>query len=368
MIEKQEQTLRPTLIQELEDQSINPPGKDQVLGAFYTASVALVQDPSHPLSRIIRTVCENRSGITDKHLTSLLYRGYQHVKFRDEDLSYRNFNNPSQWEDELTTFLEDPQSAALFTDTLQTRSTTTTIYQRYAGPYAVLSNLYGDRPISIADLGCGGNYGLRGFDQKIPFNTIYDHTPRATVSSLLTNRINLRDGIAIDQQDPDEAETQRWRLACRFYPGELDNLNETIAFENQLQQSERVRFVQGDLLKPTSLPRIRPQDAVILSTVLYQLDTDQRTEVLETAKKLLAPKGVIIVQDFAGRDRLQPNGLDFDRSWFGSDDGYRTFIACANTSWSFLEALRWNNGRCTSVKRGAHFDEVFSRLLAPVRA
>lgn len=342
----------PNLLNELLDLAHNPPGGDVVLGAFYTALVELIEK-NHKIAKILMDVKRKRPEITYKHLSYLIFRAYQAVKFKEQNLSYRNLTNVSKWQQELSIIC----SNSYFKSLLNTRSVTTTIYQRYAGPYAIISNLWDGQEFTIADLGCGGNYGLRGIELHEPFGSIEDLTPDKLFTKLLLKPIHLKLGLAIDKEDPDVASIKAWRLACSFYPQELNNLAAVEKFETRIKMSKMVKFIKADLLKFRNLPK-ESVDVIILSTTLYQLNLQDQLIVLEQAKKLLRPNGFIIVQDFAIKSLANPNHLDFNESWFGKSFSYRTFITGKKTAWKFLELFQWDNGRCQIVKAGEDFKSL----------
>lgn len=344
------------LADELIDQAHFPPGKDPCLGSFYSAAVQLA-DAEEPLAYILATVKQQRSDLTDKHLVNLFFRAVQSIKFDEGDLNYRYFREAAPWKEELRKITTGPQSKR-FREILHQRSTNTTIYQRYAGPYAVISYLYDGNGATIADLGCGGNYGLRGFELCEPFQPIVDQTPNFFVTTFLNSRINIQKGLAIDKENPDTSDNIRWRLACSLYPQELDQLPALQEFEKRIRESQRVKFMQANLLKSTDLP-VDSYDVVILSTILYQLQRHEQTTLLEKARSMLNEQGIVIVQDFAVRDPERVDQLDFGESWFGKEFSYNTFVTGKAPKDPFREALNWNNGRSRVVRPGQDFYNIF---------
>lgn len=354
------ETITPSLYNELVNQSDNPPGNDPVLGSYYQAIVIGI-DQTTPIAGFLKGVQDKRPGLTDKHFVNLLYRTYQYRKLEAQDLSFRTFDTPEKWQPELARILADEESRKTWENLLLTKSTTTTIYQRYAGSYAVISHIFDGKPVSVADLGCGGNYALRGIELKEPFKPITDETPNQVLHKMLSQVINLERGLAIDKENPDDERVRKWRLACGFYPQELDELPSIVAFEDRIRkESRRVQFLPADLVSFNWLPS-SVVDVSILSTVLYQLCKDEQVKLIEQAKGLLKPSGILIVQDFAAKNPEFPNTLTFNESWSGRKFGYRTFLACAETDWQFREALQWMGGRCTTVRAGEDFDEIFVR-------
>lgn len=350
----------PSLLDEIIDQAHNPPGGDPVLGVFYEATLQTI-DGGEPFSDLINGVKMSRPEITDKHLVNLLFRTYQFVKLGQGDLSYRHREDVTWWHAELSK-IADQDERKTFEQILLARSTTTTIYQRYAGSYAVITHLFDGQPVTVTDLGCGGNYGLRGIELGEPFKPVDDQTPQMQVNKLLLQPVNLLSGVSVDKEEPDNEDVRRWRFACSFYPSELDGIEDLQKFEAKIRGSQRVKFIQGDLLNATFDPKQR-SDVLILSTILYQLGRQDQTKLIERVRNWLKPQGILIVQDFAEKDPQNPSHLDFSESWFGRKFGYRTFIASQNLDWRFQEILQWNNGRCSSVRAGQDFEYIFSGQL-----
>lgn len=349
----------PNLLSELIDQSHHPPGSDQVLGNFYAALVEMVeQEQDQDLADILMNIKKKRHDITNKHFINLIFRTFQAMKIKRNDLTYRSFHNTKAWHQELNTLLLDKDLKKEFKKLLLTKSTTTTIYQRYAGPHAVIALLLDNKNVSIADFGCGGNYGLRGIEKHEPFKDIKDLTPKKIVSKLLSKKINIKKGLAIDKEQPDTQDSSHWRMACSFYPSELDQVQAIQQFEIRIQSSQKVAFLQRNLLTAKRLPKIK-FDVVILSTILYQLNLLEQLAMIEKAKRFLKPAGIIIVQDFAAKSLTNPRHLDFNDSWFGKSYSYRTFIIGGRTRWKFWEILQWNNGRCKIVRPGEDFNIIF---------
>lgn len=350
----------PSLLDEIIDQSHNPPGRDPVLGAFYEATLQTI-DRGEPFSDLIHGVKINRQEITDKHLVNLLFRTYQFVRLSQGDLAYRYIRDVAWWHTELSKIAGQDDGWKTFEQVLLERSTTTTIYQRYAGPYALITHLFDGQPVTVTDLGCGGNYGLRGIELGEPFKPIDDQTPQMRVNKLLSKPINLLSGLSVDKEEPDSEDARRWRFACSFYPNELDGIEDLQKFEAKIRGSQRVRFIQGDLLSAT-FDLKQKSDVLILSTILYQLGRQDQTRLMERARDWLKPQGILIVQDFAEKDPKDPAHLDFSESWFGREFSYRTFVASTITQWAFNEALQWNNGRCNLARAGQDFEYIFYEL------
>jgi SAM-dependent methyltransferase len=338
-----------------------PPGKDPYMGAFYGAVVDLLGQ-GQQLSGLVADVLSQRD-IELKHFVNLLYRGIQYVELferKNPDYPFA-YSSKDAWQDELTDLLT--HNGAALKEVLLHKSTTTTIYQRYAGTHAVLSALYAGRPLAVADFGCGGNYGLRGMDIQEPFKPFVDTTEGKLVTQLTMQPVPIGNGTAIDLQDPYDPEITAWRLACSFYPQELHTLPAIMAMERRLAQSQHTQFLQGDLLAlPVGTPDlpVRKFDAVVMNTVCYQMPEAQGA-LIETARKLLKPEGLVIIQDFAEKDPKCVDRLHFGVNWHKEPFFYRTFITGEQTGGEIQELLQWNDGRCKVVQPGKDY-----ALLQPV--
>ncbi len=349
----------PNFLSELIDSAHNPPGNDPVLKSFYTAIVEMVEEGN--ISGFLSKIKDSRKDTTYKHLVNLLYRSFQAIKFKQNDFSYRDFKDVHQWINELKSLISNQKTKSYFEKLLLTKSTTTTIYQRYAGPYGLVAYLFDGQDVRIADLGCGGNYGLRGIATFEPFKKIKDQTSGRLVNKMLAKKISLNQGIALDKEDPDSPEVKLWRLACSFYPKELGEVKQVLSFEERIKKTKAVKFLKIDLLTTKMLPQIKVNVA-ILSTILYQLNFEQQLLMIEQAKKVLSRDGLLIVQDFAAKNLANPKHLDFNESWFGKSFSYRTFISGPKTNFEFWEILRWDSGRCQMVKNGEDFEKLAQLL------
>ena len=348
-----------TAIQAFNELSIDPPKHDPYMAACYTAAFSLSQQET-PLHDLLEEVVTQRE-MTPKHLGNLFYRGVQLVElfYRENGTYPTNYITPEAWEQELTDIVTSKDGSVL-KDVLLHKDTTSTIYQRYAGAKTLLTGLFPHTDLAVADFGCGGNYGLRGMALATPepFGPITDLTPQKTVTRLVEKPLTIDKGLAIDREDPNDPAIRKWRLACSFYPQELGKLPGVVALEERLQQANNVRFYKGDLLAlPVGSPGLpaHSYDAVILSTCCYQMNEAQQEQVFSAAASMIHDDGLVIVQDFAVKDRNNPYALDYNVNWHKTPYSYRNFVFGPRTEWKMKEVLQWNDGRCETVKPGDDF-------------
>lgn len=352
-----------------------PMGGDKKMGAFYIA-VSELTKTNEQFQDLIKSAAKRKT--TPDHLANLLLRGVQYIEiFENHRTSYEEaFVEPDAWEELLIgengviTNHKTKLEAIL-----RTKETTTTKYPRYAGVKAALNAVFIDQDIKVADFGCGANYGLQGLRGDIPFPPItVDTTAQQTIDGrnldgeikqMIESPVHLEEGLAVDKNDPSGDEERNWRFACSFYPGELskESLRELFLLEEAMEDIDRtdMNFLQGDILKlqvnhaDGTLP-VEHFDAIVMSTILYQMSQEQQAHMIETARKSLRDGGVIILQDFATKDDNNMTGLSI-KGLSPEPYAYRTFLmGKADEEWK--EFLQWETGRCKKVRPGKDFDAV----------
>lgn len=345
---------------EIKNQSIHPPGNDIVIQTCYQAFLNELQDAS---------VAQNFADIiafrefTPAHFANILFRSIQYIELyhRGKNNYPVGYDTTEIWRSELHSILTT--QFELLKTLLLSKDTTTTIYQRYAGSKILLNAIFPNKPLAVADLGCGGNYGLPGLIKNKQFENIIDHTNNQRVSQLLTKKTDIISALAIDKENPYKNEAKQWRFSCSFYPHELQKTTEMILPNGD--ESETI-FTRIDLTEaendPTSMG-ISPHsfDAVIMSTFLYQLKESQIDIVMNFAKKIVKEEGIIIIQDFAEKSKSDPEKIKLISNWFSMPFPYRTFITGSLTGDTIKEILLWGNGRCREVSEGLDFEFIFSR-------
>lgn len=345
--------------------SHHPPGGDNYLRAFYSAASELLDDNTSHLYHLTTSVVKSRA-ITPLHFANLLFRTIQFVElFEVKNKLYPNaFSTKKIWLSQIEEYIQNYHT--LIKKIMLTRSTTTTIYQRYASLKCIISTVTDAQPIVIADFGCGGNYGLPGIVNHELFYPIIDNTKNDVVNKALKKDILIKEGFAIDRENPYLDSIRQWRLACSFYPSELAKMSDIIKLEERLSHVQNITFLEEDLVT-TDLQCIKPINQnrcnfVFIATLFYQLTIEQQEKILNEAKKILLPDGIIIVQDFAVKNIINPSTVLPISNWFKQPFSYRTFFASQKTKWNHLEILRWKDGRCKEVIEGSDFEALFTKV------
>ncbi|MDO8515394.1 MAG: class I SAM-dependent methyltransferase [bacterium] len=349
------------LIEEIRAQAVNPPGNDKYIGAFYESVCAQIDQQNPKIHEILADTLAFRPEITDKHFANLLFRTFQYLETNiiKNSLYPNGFDCQQTWEKELLSLVENPSLFPVIKNLLRTKNTTTTIYQRYVGPHAIMAAVFKSKIVSFADFGSGAAYGPLGMISKTTFNPFVDNTDNCWVQNQLMKNIKFDKVYSIDKQCHDGLDNNLWLRACQFYPSEREtHLLTTCKFEQKVKlYKERVTFVEADITQKLD---IEPCDAVTICTTLYMLPKFQK-EIIKIAQKILKKDGIIIIQDFAKIANDEAT-LNFKVSWT-KDFPYRTFILSQKTNWKIWEVLKWNNGRCKEVNEGHDFNKFLNMLV-----
>lgn len=332
---------------------------DLCLREFYKAYLTICRkNPAFP--RLLQEIGRRRPKLNDKHLANLLYRAWQYLLLFKKGDGQFPFFRKGEWLKSLAELYQTPSYWRSYQRLLAKETTQSTLYQRYAGPKGALVALFGRRPLRLLDLGCGLNLGLPGLQSNFPFLEIRDGTPGRTFTKLLRRRVNFRFSLAVDKIAPEGK--KKWALICGLYPGETAKLPEMERLCDFLWANSSVKFARTNLLHLVRFfkKRRRPPrfDAVIASTVFYQLTPDERQQALDQVRQVLKRGGFLIINDFL---EVKGEQLDFGVDWFkGERSAYRTVVfreEGASFSRPF-EFLKWDNGRCRVVKPGRDFAVV----------
>lgn len=355
------------VIAQFEEQALHPPGGDLIIQACYKATLDFLKT-SKTFRKFIEDILRKRADLNEVHLVNLYFRSLQYIRLFVEKQTRTYPLSPyllkKDWLKYLKKLLGDLKKRHHFQNLLLTKDTATTKYQRYVSLFALMNYFFPNDSMSVCDFGCGGNYGLKGIELGEEFDKVKDLTTREFFTKLYIGKTRLAEGLGIDKENPDDKKSRNWRLACSLYPKEFTKLNEILEFEQRLKNSKKVKFLRADLTSIDVKPRkslalnhqkVIPKsffDIVMISTVLYQIyDPLQQMAILEKAKQSLKKHGILIVQDFV--QKRNDGSLDFSISWFDQPfSSYKTLISSADFGWRFLEAFKWENGRCLKVKDG----------------
>jgi hypothetical protein len=326
---------------------------DKVRKSFYEALLAEINSGNDLLISLLERA--QARGLKPVHLSNLLSHAFEYLfisSILNKPQEYFQFS-VEDWRDAIVTVLSSDKLSPLVETILFSKSTQTNKYQRYLGPFILSSLIFGEQSILIADIGCSLNVGLMGLSVSLPFEVVEDFTSNQIARSFSPKKLNMRRGFGLDLVDP--VQDIEWVLACSFYPSEIEGLGSLKQTLKELKNTAlNVETVLGDLRQINLiwtnglLPKV---DIVIACTVLYQFTDLESTSFLETAKQILTPNGIIIINDFVN---VQHNQL----VWQSNKTFERNYRTVLFDGEQYLEFLCWENSRCTKVFEGKHFKKI----------
>jgi len=239
----------------------------------------------------------------------------------------------------------------------------------------LFSERLGEHP-SILEIGCSQNHILK----KLFKGDEYDYPiekPRSSdireemldydgskFNSLVNEPLSPGESFGLDiLSETDDA--SRWARACSVRPAEI--LTGAMRRFVELDQVTNPNlYYIGNIdcatLPPTQLnpahwerqsrimlPPNNSMDVVLLSTVLYELATDeQREAMLANARSFVKPTGIIIVLDFANPDPNDSTKLKFHPSEiYAKPYQYNTLVLDMEEPDKGFQILwSWDTGRC----------------------
>ena len=351
----------------LQKLSLQSPRNDPHLSRLYRALYRLIANNTRFRAYILQLFFERKHqyhNSTLLHFAVLLQKAIQYVLLYEhgvyEDIHYIDkIKTVTDWKKIINVILYTQQD--LLKKLMTTSSIVTNMAERYIGPLAIMHGLYDGKSLSIIDLGCSTNRGVRMIMEasrgNYLFHQIVDNTPNKVILQCLLKPISIEKAIGVDRIDFDKDENMlAWFLACDHYPTELKTIPETRALLKRLQQVPNTPIVQADLLNVTDYFKPQTFDVVIFSSVLYQIPLQRRRKTIENAYILLKPDGVIIIQDTAYLTERRE--LIFSPE-FGRPYGYRLFIYSNKTANRIREILRFKDNRCSEIQAGKDFKYVF---------
>lgn len=371
--------------QELQLQRRKPAGGDNRISAYCLASLdCLAEESSY--GTLIESVMYEREFLAPSHAVNIALRALQKQLLRgnlrghaagDRDYPY-DYNSVEPWAEALRA-VSEPSSVAYeeFFDDVTKRNVQSNVSERYKAvklTALAMEPRVGKNP-STLDIGSCRLHGLKklGSGVYFPFRdvgaeelirneagdiigTSNDHKSEQLLNSMLAKEFSLGESVGLDVVPIDDEQAKEWAKSCSFYPSEFldaERVEEYDALE--LIEPENLSFYQADfsnidLVHFRRDTGIEAYDIVTFSSVLYQVTSSQVEVMLENAKEVLKPGGVILLQDFVGVDKNDPTKLEFFNDWFKQPYIYRTILFDPAVNGDRLaNVFRWDNGRCNTI-------------------
>lgn len=365
----------------------NPDGNDVRISAFASGVGTLIAEHKH-VADSIQEFAYLRRSLSPNVQVNLLLRALSKQFLKDPEGfgGYpERFDDPSLWYMGARRVMcdeEDSITSDNFYVDLWTRNIQSNKSERYK-VLPLLTEIYADRfsgrDVSILDIGASQNQGLKQLRlaREYPFHPVrtYKDTgiktrPQQKIVSQIINEavhssISLGQTVGSDIVPPDDPEVKEWTKSCSFYPSELLDKEKVACFDALSGNVKDVEFVCADATKPNQLQQAIDKEKFSIAfacTMLYMLNDAQRSEVIKGANDCLEDNGLLVVQDFAKPDPVDPKKLIFHKIW--TPWRYSTMVLDKREpEKGFQEIINWKNGRCDemAVKLGSKATELFFR-------
>jgi len=356
-------------------------GDSRIAAFAIAASRAVTQNDN--FRSTIHELLDFRPDISPNYAVNLTLRAIQKQLTRE---SYRRkypeaYTNPDLWSRAIAE-VSNPTNLAEndeFMWDIMYRHVQSNIAERYKSftlLMHLMRNRFEDAP-SILDIGCSQNQGLKriAISHILPFapfqSVIEDGREAPGLEIQILNRLvgtplKLGPSIGIDIMHPRDVSNKEWARSCSFYPSELlldqrreeyDLLDTAEPPQVGFYAADFTHFDHEDFSKESPVKKF---DMVTFSTVLYQIsDEAQRQKMLDNARRLMKPNGLIIVQDFVTVDPADNTRMVFHPNWFEHTFLYATMVIDPlDPTGQIREVFRWENGRCRRMMAGHELGRI----------
>lgn len=365
-------------------QAALPTGGDNAVSTFAMRLILGMEDPPvlRGLTALIDQVVKERP-MGPSHLFNLVLRGIQRQALRDRPDDYPRRASPRRkdsvtiWDELIHDIIGAGESGEWeeLRDDVMTRQPVSNEERRLVGP-SLLERLLGPPAIAIEG-GCSQNLIGKAMSISWPIGGIAvsaglgdKRPPRksAHLSAVVTELVDARSSvlrIGVDINNIDDPRTLEW-FAASPYPGELLNRRKMQArryLQELVLPDAQLQFYQLDLTDAAQtegfLQQLREverqqgmpdNDArnVYLITSAYEAP-----EMIEAAKLLAGPKGVVAIQDFVEIDPSDPTKVRFLPHW--PEWGYRLIalqMEHAERGWQHVMTGRTSRLRAIALGDG----------------
>ena len=369
-------------LHELHTQADERATGDSRIAAFAIAASRSVTQNEN-FRKTIQELLEFRPDISPNYAVNLTLRALQKQLNRE---AYRReypeaYTDPELWGQAITE-VTNPTNLAEndeFMWDIMYRHVQSNIAERYKSFVLLMhlmGNRFGENP-SILDIGCSQNQGLKriAFSHMLPFtpfqSIIQDGHEAPSLEMQILNRLvgtplQLGPSVGIDIMHPRDVSNKEWARSCSFYPSELlidqrreeyDLLDTAEPPQVGFYAADFSEFDHDDFNANSQTTKF---DLVTFSTVLYQVsDEGQRQKMLDNARRLLKPHGLIVVQDFATVDPNDKTKMVFHPNWFEHTYLYGTMVIDPlDPTGQVHDVFRWENGRCKRMAAGSDLGRI----------
>lgn len=251
-------------------------------------------DRSGMTNEVVQIVLNARTQFTPEHLPPLVFSTLQYLAIKEgTELSTFATKTQKEWElyieENIKSHVEEVKVL------LKEKNVQSFILRRYF-PVKLLARIaYGNKPISILDIGCSLNLGLMAVVNDKSGEMFPGIISNEVPKNLYAGQVNLTYGLGIDLIEPDK----EWVKAC-IWPGNEEE-RELIdsAYSTFVKHSSNLTFRKLDALTMGILPELQDRfDIVVASGMIYQLQPELKSKFLDSVVRVSKSKSFLLVNDY----------------------------------------------------------------------
>lgn len=289
-----------------------------------------------------------------------------------------DYDSEDAWRGLIRTAVVRPDPYYSQNPNLYLREVQSNVDVRYVNP-KILAMLYPGRMDPrprILDIGSSSNHGLKrlALAKEFPFQEVtaldspfgrarkvdekIHEADTAAIRYMINRPFSIGKSLGVDRLPTHLSSFRLWVKACSFYPSEFQDKTAVQRFDEiDRVESDTVSFAQADCTVPKDMAlavrRRKAFDIVMFSTMLYQLNQQQREVALELGEKMASDRGFVVVLDSVDASRTSGTGLRFPVEFYNNQRrpfGYKLIVKdMQDPDAGFQELLRWENGRCSRI-------------------
>jgi hypothetical protein len=392
-----------------------PPGRDGIIRVMGRAGLRALDDNAH-MREVVERSLGPRGTIVPAYAAGLLRvalqknilytpvetpDGVKHVQNGSLD-PFAGFEDERRWYD----FMNDCLTPGSLTEAdiarhLREETVGTTVTDRYVIPKLIgqlLSDRLGAHP-RVLDIGCGPMHGLKRWGLlgrlhreggnflkilapqhiqivrpgPLPNQYLFDRAAHTYLWDVNQRPLEFSQAWGGDLNAPNDPAVMR-SSRSGYYPREYKEGRRVTEFDLLSQVNiDEVGFYQGDFtdLDYADFRQRTGMEAAEITmglTVAYEMTSGDQEKYFETMRRLTAPNGIMIVQEFAQRPPGDPTRILTDATSFGERFQYRTFVLDPrDPEPHFMEWFISDSGRPRQAMVGEDFGRVSRRELSVPR-
>ncbi len=240
-----------------------------------------------------------RTDLTPLHFGLLIYASYQYAlltHFTEEELKNRDWSSLIP---EIETHYSSTIENALFN-----KNVNITEPRRYGG-MILATHLLGSKAESgICDIGCGfypKGIGSLCFDN---FPKPADGPTNRLFEKICTQKLNLKNVVAVDNQDPDP----KWTAACTWLPISALYKTYVLLGEKLNEKESSLTFIKANVLDENFPGELgKTFDIVFAANIMYQFSGTNKNVASVNIGKILKEEGWFLSMEYLeGGSRRRP--------------------------------------------------------------